>query len=110
MGATRKLIADGKLAKADDQLSHMESIMADAHADVREYILNLRVAPNGEKPFFPTLRQYLDGFHQNYGIRVDVSIGAVTKPFTPDAQMQLFQFSRSLIERARSRDELRKSP
>ena len=43
VGAARKLMADGKLAKADDQLATVEHIVAGAHADLREYILNLRV-------------------------------------------------------------------
>jgi signal transduction histidine kinase len=107
MGATRKLIADGKLAKADDQLSHLEGIMADAHADVRENILNLRVAPSGEKPLFSMLQQYLDGFHQNYGIRVDVSIGADVdeRLFAPDAQMQLFRILQEAFSNARKHAE-----
>ena len=81
--------------------------MADAHADLREYILNLRIAPNGEKPFFPTLRQYLDGFHQNYGIRVDVSIGAGVdeRLFAPDAQMQLFRILQEAFSNARKHAE-----
>ena len=41
LGAARKLIADGKLAKADDQLAALERVVAGAHADLREYILNL---------------------------------------------------------------------
>jgi signal transduction histidine kinase len=90
MEATRKLIADGKLATADDQLLKMEHIVADAHADVREYILNLRTAPSDQQPFFSALQHYLDGFLKNYGIRVDLSIGAgVDDGFLPlEAQMQ----------------------
>jgi len=92
MEATRKLIADGKLASADDHLVQMEHIVADAHADVREYILDLHTAPTDQQPFFSTLQYYLDGFLKNYGIRVDLSTGAGVKDMilSPDAQMQLF--------------------
>ena len=102
MGATRKLIADGKLDKADDQLAHLESAVAEAHADVRETILNLRTAPVGEKPFFASLQHYLDGYRQNYGIQVDLSIGAGADEslLNPEAQMQLFRILQEAFSNA----------
>jgi len=103
MEATRKLIADGKLASADDHLVQMEHIVADAHADVREYILDLRTAPTDQQPFFSTLQYYLDGFLKNYGIRVDLSTGAGVKDMilSPDAQMQLFRIIQEAFSNAR---------
>jgi PAS domain S-box-containing protein len=103
MGATRKLIADGKLAKADDQLAHLESMITQSHADVREYILNLRAAPTGERPFFSALQDYVDGFRQNYGIQVDCSIGAGVDEglFAQDAQMQVFRIIQEAFSNAR---------
>jgi PAS domain S-box-containing protein len=103
MGATRKLIADGKLAKADDQLAHLESSLTEVHADVREYILNLRITPIREKPFFSTLRNYLDGFHQNYGINVDVAIGLGMSEddFTMEMKIQLFRILQEALSNAR---------
>ena len=102
MGATRKLIADGKLDKADDQLAHLESAVAEAHADVRETILNLRTAPAGEKPFFASLQHYLDGYRQNYGIQVDLSVGAGVDEslLNPEAQMQLFRILQEAFSNA----------
>jgi hypothetical protein len=96
MGATRALIAGDQLAKADDQLARLEDIMADAHADVREYILNLRTAPTEERPFFSALQHYLAGFRQNYGFQVDLSIGPGVDDglLPPEAQMQLFRIVR----------------
>jgi len=103
MEATRKLIADGKLASADDHLVQMEHIVADAHADVREYILDLHTAPTDQQPFFSTLQYYLDGFLKNYGIRVDLSTGAGVKDMilSPDAQMQLFRIIQEAFSNAR---------
>jgi PAS domain S-box-containing protein len=102
-GASRKLIADGKLAKADDQLAHLESAVTDANADVREQILNLRTAPTGERPFFSALQHYLDGYRQNYGIRVDLSIGEGVDEslLAPDVQMQLFRILQEAFSNAR---------
>jgi len=103
MEAIRKLIADGKQAAADDQLVQMEHIVADAHADVREYILNLRIAPTDQQPFFSSLQRYLDGFLKNYGIRVDLSTGAGVEDMilSPDAQMQLFRIIQEAFSNAR---------
>jgi PAS domain S-box-containing protein len=108
MGATRKLIADGKLDKADDQLAHLESAVAEAHADVRETILNLRTAPAGEKPFFASLQHYLDGCRQNYGIQVDLSVGTGVDEslFNPEAQMQLFRILQEAFSNARKHAEM----
>ena len=108
MGATRKLIADGKLDKADDQLAHLESAVAEAHADVRETILNLRTAPAGEKPFFASLQHYLDGYRQNYGIPVELAMGSAVDEgiLTPEAQMQLFRILQEAFSNARRHAEM----
>ena len=103
LGAARKLISDGTLQGADDQLAQLENIMADAHDDVREYILNLHTAPNGEKPFFSALRDYLVGFRQNYGIQVNVSIdpGVGEDVFMSDTQIQVFRILQEALSNAR---------
>jgi signal transduction histidine kinase len=81
----------------------MEHIVADAHADVREYILNLRTAPTDQQPFFSALQHYLDGFLKNYGIRVDLSIGAGVDDgiLDAEAQMQLFRIIQEAFSNAR---------
>jgi signal transduction histidine kinase len=103
VGAARKLMADGKLAKADDQLATVERIVAGAHADLREYILNLRVGPSDERSFLAALRQYLDGYRQNYGIRVELSAGAGMDDgvLSVDAQLQLFRILQEALSNAR---------
>ena len=103
IGAARKWMADGRLEKADDQMAHLETTLKEAHADVREYILNLRTAPTDERPFFATLEHYLDGFRQNYGIQVDVSIGEGVDAgvFPPEAQMELFRIMQEAFSNAR---------
>jgi PAS domain S-box-containing protein len=103
LAATRKLMADDKLVKADDQLAHLENVVAEAHADVREQILDLRTAPTGEKPYFAALQQYVDGYRQNYGMQVGVSIGAGVDDaiLSPEAQVQLFRILQESFSNAR---------
>jgi PAS domain S-box-containing protein len=109
LGAARKLAADGKLEKADDQMAHLESILSDAHADVREYILNLRTAPSSDQPFFDTVRHYLDGFRQNYGIQVllNVADDLSQSPIPAEAQMQVFRILQEALSNARKHGQAR---
>jgi PAS domain S-box-containing protein len=103
VGAARQLMADGRLAKADDQLATVERIVAVAHADLREYILNLRIGPSDERSFLGALRQYLDGYRQNYGIWVELSpaAGMDDGVLSVDAQLQLFRILQEALSNAR---------
>ncbi len=107
MEAVRKLIVDGKLDTADEQLARLELTVADAHADVREYILNLHNAPADQQPFFGALQHYLDGFCQNYGIQAQLSIGEGVddRVFAPEAQMQIFRIIQEAFSNARKHAE-----
>jgi signal transduction histidine kinase len=107
LSAARKLIADGRLDKADDQLTRLEAAIIEAHADVRETILDLRTAPTGEKPFFAALQHYLDGFCQNYGIQSELAVGAGVdeRLLPPEAQMQLFRILQEAFSNARKHAE-----
>ena len=109
LGATRKLVTDGKLEKADDQMAHLESILSDAHADVREYILNLHTAPSNDQPFFATVRHYLDGFRQNYGIQVLLNLdeGLGQSPFPPEARVQVYHILQEALSNARKHGQAR---
>lgn len=101
--AARKLIADGKLTQADDHLAKLAGVMANAHADVREYILNLRTAPTEQQPFFTALQHYLNGYYLNYGIPVDLKIDTELdeRILAPETQMQLFRILQEAFSNAR---------
>jgi PAS domain S-box-containing protein len=104
LGAARQLIADDQAAEADRQLEQLESAILEAHADLREYILNLRVTSPGEKTFFAALQHYLDGYCQNYGIQVDVSIGPGVDESLFDSEetrLQLFRILQEAFSNAR---------
>ncbi len=108
LGAARQLLADGKLDKTDGQLEQLENAVTEAHADLREDILNLRFTPTREKPFFSALQQYLDGYRRNYSIQVELSIGAgVDKGiFAPDAQLQVFRILQEALSNARKHAQI----
>ena len=95
--------ATADLVAAANHVARLSDIVEEAHADVREYILNLRLAPSEERPFFATLQHYLDGFSQNYGIRTGLSVGPGVDEHTVDqpAQMQLFRIIQEALSNAR---------
>jgi signal transduction histidine kinase len=95
--------ANTSLGEAGSQLTRLSNIVHEAHADVRENILNLRLAPSGAQPFFATLRHYLDGFSQNYGVQSELLVGPGIDEakFDPGMQMQLFRIIQEALSNAR---------
>jgi signal transduction histidine kinase len=109
--AARELYANGKVAEADAQLVRLASIAQDAHADVREYILNLRAAPTAREPLFKTLQNYLDGFTRNYNIQTSLVIGKGLDENTFDAKAQLsiFRIAQEALSNVRKHADARQA-
>jgi len=92
-----------RLGEAGTQLSRLSRIVEDAQADIREYILNLRLAPSDQQPFFTTLQHYLDGFSQNYDLQAELSIGSGVddENFDRGTKLQLFRIIQEGLSNAR---------
>jgi signal transduction histidine kinase len=107
--AASKLIVDGQEEAATTQLDRLAGIVREAHADVREYILDLHAAPSPQQPFFPALRRYLDGFTHNYNIPTTLSVGRYLddEPFTPEARTQVFRILQEALSNARKHSQAR---
>ena len=71
---TRKLLADGRLAEADTELSHLEETAREVYEEVREGILALRTPPLLGGNVIETLREYADHFGQMSGIAVQFEV------------------------------------
>lgn len=101
--AASRLVQDGKGDAAVSQLNRLADVFRDTHADVREYILNLRSGLSLHQPFFEALQEYLQGFTSNYDIRtqldVDEKIDASVIP--PESQMQFFRIVQEALSNAR---------
>jgi PAS domain S-box-containing protein len=101
--AASKLFQDGQAVSAIAQLKRLAGVLHEAHAEVREYILDLRSAHSPQQPFFSVLRHYLEGFTNNYGIRVlfsaDERLG--DEPFSPEARMQVIRILQEALSNAR---------
>ena len=100
--AAAKLLRDGQTETAVAQLDRLAVVVREAHADVREHILDLRTAPAPQEPFFAALRRYLDGFTQNYGIQTLFDGGAVDEALlTADMRVQLMRIVQEALANAR---------
>jgi signal transduction histidine kinase len=72
----RLLLAQGETIQADKILEQMADITIAAETDVREYLLGAKTIISSDHLFFPTLRQYVVRFSQQYGLRVELSVPA----------------------------------
>jgi signal transduction histidine kinase len=86
--AASKLARDGAVETATRQLDRLAGVIREAHADVREHILNLRTAPSLQRPFLTAIEHYLDSFSSNYDIQTQLEIGRSWngKTFSAEAQ------------------------
>ncbi len=107
--AAAKLSRDGQGAAAAEQLERLGGVIREAHADVREYILDLHTAPSQQQPFFIVLEQYLKGFTNNYGIQTYLSIGhgLGDQIFSPEDQLQVFRILQEALSNTRKHSRAR---
>ena len=98
-----QLARDGQGASAAAQLERLGSVVREAHADLREHILNLHSAASLEKPFFSDARQYLDGYTRSYDIRtlLDVDPALGEGSFPPEMKLQLLRILQEALSNAR---------
>ncbi len=98
-----KWMQDGNIDKADSLLKRLVEVAKDAHADVRESILNLRSVSGQEWSFAPSLKQYLVSFQANYGIRTELSFSdkVVENTIDSSAGVQLLRVIQEAMTNAR---------
>jgi len=101
--ATRALLDTGQTTAAAAQLARLADVLCEAHADVREQILRLRSSASPQQPFPTALRQYLDGFSNNYAIGAKLTIAPDLgiAQLAPETQMQLFRIVQEVLANAR---------
>ena len=68
------LLARGERAQLDACLDGLNDTTLQAQADVREYLLEVKTAIAGNRALFPTLREYLVRFTQEYGLAVELTV------------------------------------
>lgn len=103
----RKYVNDGNNEKADSLLERLVEVAKDTHADVRESILNLRIASPQDWSFLPALKNYLDNFQKNYGIHIELihSDGTAEDTFDSSAGVHLLRVIQEALTNARKHSD-----
>ncbi len=98
-----KWMHDGNIEKAESLLRRLVEVAKDAHADVRESIISLRAGAGQEWSFVPILKQYLDRFQANYGIRTELllSDGIEEDTFDPAVGVHLMRVIQEALTNCR---------
>jgi len=107
--AAAKLSRDGQGEAAATQLDRLGCMIREAHAEVREHIMNLRTTPALHRPFFTAVQQYLEGFTSNYDIQTDLTVGPSLNgtTFSPEMQMEIFRIVQEALSNARKHSKAR---
>ena len=98
-----QLALAGQGEAAAGQLARLGEVVREAHADLREQILNLASAGALERSLFSAARQYLDGFTRSYDIRTRLAVepGLDDATFPPAVRLQLFRILQEALSNAR---------
>ncbi len=101
--AARKLIADGRTPEAADELEKLGRAARGLHAEVRESILGLRMAPGPDRDLIETFSEYLDGFRDIWGVdvKLEASTEACTVRLAPSAEIQLIRIVQEALTNVR---------
>ncbi len=109
--AASTLVEAGQIAQAEAMMAQLAQVAQDAHADIRRYILDLRL-PAAEavaQEWQTTLYSYLQVFAQNFGIDVQLSYPASLSPdpFPPAVGKEVFQIVQEALNNVRKHARVR---
>jgi PAS domain S-box-containing protein len=101
--AIRRRAQGGDLPAVVAQLTRLAEVAQAAHADVRDSILSLKAGAGPVWSFQAALRQYLDAYRDQYGIRTELSLpeGWVDGLFEPETEVQLLRVIQEALTNAR---------
>ena len=101
--AIAKRVHDDDSVTAEAQLRRLAEAAQEAHADIRESILALKVGPAGEWSFLGVLRQYLVGFSDHSGIAAELAIQPEleVEALPPNSGVQLLRVIQEALTNAR---------
>ena len=101
--AARELLGQGQNTAVDEHLARLVEVAQQAHADMREYIANLKTAVAPDRDFLPTLGQYLQRFSRLYEMDVTLRIPLDWTEGTldPFAEVQLWRIIQEALTNVR---------
>lgn len=101
--AIKKMLADGRVDAAGQEISKIEDLARELYADVREGILGLRTRPSGNGGLLPALREYIERYSEMSGIRARLEVGGPepTIQLGPSAEVQLMRIIQEALTNVR---------
>jgi signal transduction histidine kinase len=98
-----KWMQKGNADKARSIMGRIAEVAKDAHADIRESILTLRTGSEKKMSFMPNIKNYLDRFTANFGIRTELAIspGIGEDTFDPAVEANLLRVIQEALTNAR---------
>jgi PAS domain S-box-containing protein len=107
--AIRKWVHDGETALAETQLTRLANTAQEAHTDLRESILSLRMYSAGQWSFLQSLRQHLEAYQNNYGVQTELFVpaGLAEDAFEAGTGVQLLRVIQEALTNARKHGHAR---
>jgi PAS domain S-box-containing protein len=101
--AARELLGQGQSTAVDEHLARLVEVAQDAHADMRQYIANLKTTVAPDHEFLPALGQYLQRFSRLYEMDVTLRIPLDWTEGTldPFAEVQLWRIIQEALTNVR---------
>ncbi|KJS00311.1 MAG: hypothetical protein VR68_07185 [Peptococcaceae bacterium BRH_c4a] len=100
--AMRRELCNGRPALVDNGLERLSQIAQDTHAEVREYIQNMRGETFLKEGLIDYLQHYLDRFSRNFGITVRLNIETTCIDcISTDIGRQLFRIIQEALANVR---------
>ena len=72
--SARRWLQQGEDDLAEQALSLLADTTLEAETDVRDYLLGAKTMMSAERPFFPSLREYLQRFSRQYALPVELTV------------------------------------
>ena len=99
---TKRTLARGLVTKVEEELDEMATMAHEAYLDVREAILALTEASSPTADIVSTLREYLQKFSRQAGIRAELELEEGEAPqFSPEAEVQLIRVVQEALTNVR---------
>jgi len=98
--AVKEFLRSGRTEDASQQLEQLAGAAREVYADVREGILGLRVASKSKDGFIATLRNHLEPWKDQCGIRVSLVVKEEPS-LRPDIELQLMRIIQEALANVR---------
>jgi signal transduction histidine kinase len=102
--AAQELLRAGQVDRATDQIGQLGQAAREAYVDVREHLLSLRTTRAADQGFLDALRQYLERWEEQSGVRVDLQADPDDEALgdlPPTAELQLLRIIQEALSNVR---------